>query len=560
MWALFALLFEGSVAHGAQLWGLGPMSNATVYGRNDFRFRYRAMNRLEPGFEDTNPRLHDYIEQFERLNVIFNKENTVIGAQIDQVGMYMNKYMLNDELMYSWNLYDDSIQTLYPGFLVVPEKVFVRQKMGALEVSAGDVYDTFGRGIALSIFKNTAIDLDTSIRGAKMIYEQGPVRFNLISGVSNRQQIARLNPNYGITANRPHQISGSQLMLYGLGPFSLGVHGVIASFVRFDEVGKLPSEQYFDDHDLTIGGADLEFSLLGGDWYIEHDVFRYVAEEIALEEPVLLGNTTYASVSYYPGRAVVLLEAKTAKDSERINAFISSELWELATPPTLEYERMITEDASAAVNSNDVKAARIRVDVAVKPAVFTPYVSVMALRDEDLEGLHFNDTPETVVHGVGGWQYAQNSKTFIINTGFRQDIRDDGSRPDQLIHLDGEYSTPLFGEEGLEINVSGWQFQWGENPSSHEDFFEMQNAFVWRHGEHWDFTVYQDWSNNLQISSRGNINENLYAAGEVAWKPTNQRTLRFLAGAYKAGIRCSGGQCRSLPGFEGVEFAYQQDF
>ena len=88
----------------------------------------------------------------------------------------------------------------------------------------------------------------------------------------------------------------------------------------------------------------------------------------------------------------------------------------------------------------------------------------------------------------------------------------------------------------------------------------MQNAFVWRHGEHWDFTVYQDWSNNLQISSRGNINENLYAAGEVAWKPNNQRTLRFLAGAYKAGIRCSGGQCRSLPGFEGIEFAYQQDF
>lgn len=554
------LALISSLSFGSQLWGTGPLSNSSISGRNDFRIRYRSMNRPEPGFESTYPRLHDYIEQFERFNMVLNKDDLVVGVQVDQVGMFLNKYMLNDEELYSWNLYDTTIRTHSPAILVVPEKAFIRYTFDDLELSAGDIYESFGRGIALSVFKNTAIDIDTSIRGAKAVLNKGQIKFNVLSGVSNRQQIARLNPNYDISANRPHQITGSQLMVYGLGPFNLGVHGVTASFVRFDEPNKLPSEQYFDESDLSIAGSDIEFSVLGGDWYFEGDVFRYTAEELTEEEPVLIGTTYYGSTSYYPGKAVVLLEGKMSHDSELINAFIASEQWELATPPTLEYERVITEDASAAVNSNDVKAVRLRVDIAAKPGYFTPYASMMVLRDEDLEGLHFNNTPETVFHGVMGWQLTPKNKTFIVNTGFRQDIRDDGSNPDQLIHLDGEYSTPLFGDEGLEINISSWKFDWGENESINEDFFEMQNAFVWRHGEMWDFTVYQDWSNNLQISSRGNINDNLYGAVEAKWKPDNTRSLRLLAGAYKAGIRCSGGQCRSLPGFEGIEFAYLQDF
>ena len=103
-----------------------------------------------------------------------------------------------------------------------------------------------------------------------------------------------------------------------------------------------------------------------------------------------------------------------------------------------------------------------------------------------------------------------------------------------------------------------WQFIWGDD--DHHDFFEMQNSYVWRHGEHWDFTLYQDWSNNLQLQSRGNLNDELYAAFEAKWKPDDLSYFAALFGAYKAGIRCSGGQCRNLPGFEGMEFVYNQRF
>ena len=111
---------------------------------------------------------------------------------------------------------------------------------------------------------------------------------------------------------------------------------------------------------------------------------------------------------------------------------------------------------------------------------------------------------------------------------------------------------------GIELNVSMWSFWWGDE--DHYDFLEMQNALVFRRGKYWDFTLYQDWSNNTQLTSKGNFTDELYGAFEVRYKPGPERMLRLLMGSYKAGIRCSGGQCRILPGFEGVEFAYKQNF
>jgi hypothetical protein len=54
------------------------------------------------------------------------------------------------------------------------------------------------------------------------------------------------------------------------------------------------------------------------------------------------------------------------------------------------------------------------------------------------------------------------------------------------------------------------------------------------------------------IQSEGNLDDNLYGAFEVQHQPSSNVTLKAFYGAYKAGIRCSGGQCRSLPGFEGA--------
>ena len=62
------------------------------------------------------------------------------------------------------------------------------------------------------------------------------------------------------------------------------------------------------------------------------------------------------------------------------------------------------------------------------------------------------------------------------------------------------------------------------------------------------------------MASTGNLGEDLYGAVELQWKPQPATTLKAFYGAYRAGIRCAGGQCRQLPGFNGAKVALTTTF
>ena len=540
------------------LYGLGDLASFSMSGRSDFRIRYRMSNRLEPNFEETHPRLHDYIEQIEKFNLLFDSSDTKIRLQFDEVSFMLNKYMLDGDLKYSWDLLDNTVNAPFEDLFWVLEKATIEKQIGRLQLGLGDVYASFGRGIALNVIQNTKVDIDTSIRGVRYQYSVSDWDWVGISGFTNKQQIQRFNPNMSINQDISHFVMGTEYKRYGLadGMASLGAHTVFASFG--ETLQGSPLLRLEEGFDSSVTGVDLELSgLLGMDWYLEGDLFRYYDSKMQGPDGPW-GHAIYGSASIYTDPAVFLVEAKHSKDTERINSYTFADQWEIATPPTLEYERVITEDSSAAVNSNDVTGARVRADIIVPNPNLKPYVAVSLLRDRDLAGLHFNKSPETIVHPVLGFKYTPSGSLIILNTGFRQDFRDEGNLHDRLFHLDGEFSKELPGDNGIELNISTWRFWWGDE--THHDFLEMQNALVWRRGEHWDFTIYQDWSNNTQLTSTGNFTRELYGAFETKYKPSRTDEFRFLVGAYKAGIRCSGGQCRILPGFKGAELAYRKDF
>ena len=561
----FLAEIESTTPQSNQLFGMGALSGGSPSSIWESRYRYRGSDRVEPNFEESHPNLHDYTEFVNRYYYKLNhpEENWSFSVQIDQASLGLNKYILDDELLRSWTLYDSTMFSPVSDFIIVPEKVSFSKTYQNSKWEFGDMGAVFGRGIALSIRSNKVVDVDTTLRGLKYTGNFGRAEVTMLSGLTNKQQISKYNPNLGISDDISHMVSGGQVMLYGLGMTQVGAHHMVASFGSQSDRDYPDILRYDAPISASVTGADIEIFGLGGiDWYFEGDVFQYMADALSDSGETPLGYTGYGSASMYPGSLVILVEGKISKDSERINRFTSIDNWEVATPPSLEYERMITEDSSATVNSNDVYGARIRIDYPVRPAVLTPYVSMAYLRDTDLEGLHFNEVPETIYHPITGVQYAENGKIVLMNAGYRIDQRDDSTThgQDRLAHLDAEISFPLFGEEGFEINTSGWKFWWGENPSEHNDFITVQNAFVWRRGEFWDLTWYQDYTTNTQLDSIGNITDEIYMAGEVTWKPSTDQTFRLLAGAYKAGIRCSGGQCRTLPGFNGVELAYSTNF
>ncbi len=557
-----ALFLTAGPAHAAiSLGGDGQRDWGTLSITERMAVRYYQGQGSLAGFEDDYPNLHDYVEEVNRLNLLYNRGKFAAGAQVDQVALFANRYYLDDELNHSIELCDPELGCIGSDAYVGLEKLYLRGNGKHLEVTVGDGYVSFGRGIALNLVRNTDIDLDTSLRGVRTVVRAGSWDFTGVSGLTNPQQVQQDNKNVGLRRDNMHMISGLRAERFGLGPFNLGLHGVVYGFARDQGEDGHFWDAYVQPVDAFVGGATVEgFGLLGFDVIAEFDWFEYRSEDFFGGEEPEPGYGAYFSASAYPGKAVVLVEAKHYVNTELINSFTGVDNYEVAVAPTLEYERVITEDSSAAVNSNDITGARVRVDYPIKPGVLMPYVSVAAMRDRELGGLHFNDAPETIIHPVAGVQWLGEHAHVIATAGTRADIRDDDSGADVAAHVDLDLQLPAGPLGTVELSSAFIRFSWGTNPMQQSDFTDVVNALALHATDKWTFILWQDFSDNPLIDSTGNIAENVYGAVEAQYKPSSSLTTSLFYGAYKAGIRCAGGQCRSLPGFEGLRFQLSGSF
>ena len=571
--ALAAALLWSAPSRGEELEGEGPLAGASAQLTTNFDLRFHKVPDRLPGFPDSN--VLNYTEQVLRNNLLVSKPGLVIGLQLDEAAFFGNEYYLDDVLTTERSLYEDGMPSPFDHALVRLEKAYVSKRWGTNELTVGDTYASFGRGIALNLIKNTGIDLDTSIRGARGSGRLGNVDITAVTGLTNPQDVSMFNPNRGITKDQGHMVSGAEVSVFGLGPATLSAHGAMYRFARVEDLHTNNLQRYAEDLDAVAAGGTLNLTGVGGvDLFVEGDVFDYRAPEMVGDEALdrLRGYAGYASAAVYPGKATVLFEGKHTKNTEVMNAFTGAEGWEIVAAPTLEYEMVITEDASATVNSNDVSAGRVRVDYAVVPRKFIPYVSFAGFRDREVGGEHFNAVPESIGHGIVGWQLFKGRWVFQVNTGYRRDQRDDPAfGADRMAHLDAELNIPLGESNALEFTLNGRRFWWGVNPLQQSDFLEMNNAVAYHLGQKWAFLVYQDFTNNPIITTQGNLTfippesygqerDSLYGALEVLVHPRPSSTLRLFYGAYKAGIRCAGGQCRTLPGFEGARVTWQSTF
>ncbi|MCB9745480.1 MAG: hypothetical protein H6741_28390 [Alphaproteobacteria bacterium] len=557
------LMFPGAAfaqSEGPQ----GVLGEASVSGSDSFKLRYYRSDRTLPGFPDDD-HVFDYFEAVNRINLLAVGEGWNAAVQADQLGIFWGKYYVDDQPYYDFTLHGDGVDFPAPMAYANVEKVWVSYQGEHVEVSVGDNYASFGRGMVFNTVKNTDIDIDTSIRGVQARVTAGMWDFTALTGLVNRQQIQLFNPNLQIRADKWHAVSGARLDRYGLGPANVGAHVVAYTFARSVPDAGTTLTRYEQPVDALVGGANVElFGVAGVDWYLEGNYFQHRSGDLFPDGEAEPGYATYASAALYPGILAILVEAKHTKNTERVNSLPSLDNYELAVGPTLEYERVITEDSSAAVNSNDISGARVQVDIAAKPGVLIPTVSLAAFRDRELGGLHFNRAPETILHPVVGVQYFGEGVHLLLNAGFRVDIRDEGPNgedlgSDRMAHGDVSLGFPL-GKMHGELDAYVQRFWWGENVNQQHDYTIATVALAAHVNHGVTAVLYSDFSNDPLIDSTGNITDSLYAAGELQWQPREGTTLKAFYGAYRAGIRCAGGQCRLLPGFEGARVEATVDF
>jgi len=552
LWVFLAV--SGAVA--ADLEGDGLFGDGQLAVSEDFEIRYWTSDRVLEGFED-RPRLFDYVEQVSRTNLLFSKDAVQVGLQFDEVMLFANRYYLDDVLQYERSIVPRDLLSPAPDQFLNLDKIFIKRKFGRKgTVQVGDHYASFGRGLALNLIKNTDIDIDTSLRGVQSTVRQGDWQFTAAVGLTNQQQVAQDNPNLDIRPNVNHLVAGGRLDLYDVGPGNWGLHGVVYQFAS-EDVTEDPLDAFSQDVDAVVVGATSELSGLGGlDWYVEGDWFHYTSGELLGTEEAEDGLALYGSTAAYLGAVTMFVEAKHYKNTEGVNAMTGPEGYELASGPTLEYERVITEDSAAAVNSNDISGVKVRFDW--MKGAWVPHLEVSVSRDRELGGLHFNESPETIVHPVLGADHFGQTFQLLVNGGYRIDVRDEHGT-DRLAHFDLAFDFPIGPLHG-ELTADYKQFWWGENANQQHDFQELSAAFGVKLSHDWTVLLYQDFTDNPLISSEGNLTETLYGAAELQWKPVSATTVKAFYGAYKAGIRCAGGQCRNLPGFEGARLSVSSTF
>lgn len=538
----------------------GVLSAASVSSTDDVKLRYYRADSTLPGFPEYE-HLFDYVELVNRLNMVAEAERWQAGAQADVLAILGGYYYLDDQRVDELALHGEGVEFPLPLAYANLEKLWFTGRFGeGNDIQVGDGYAAFGRGLALNLVRNTDIDVDSSLRGAQLGLARNRWDLKLLSGFTNPQQVLQENPNLSLRPDRLHLVNGARLNIYGAGPANLGAHVVTYTFARELDAGHSALARFEQPLDAVVGGASAEvLGLLGGDWFVEGDAYGYRSGELFRDGQAEPGYGVYGSAAFYPGKLSILFEGKRTVNTERVNAFSAAEGYEVASGPTLEYERVITEDSAAAVNSDDLWGGRVRVDVAARPGVVTPYVALAAFRDAELGGLHFNRSPETIVHPMVGVDWLGEDVHLLLNAGFRQDTRDEGAGgedygADRLAHGDISFGFPVGPLHG-ELDGSFQQFWWGENQNQQHDFTVVSLALAGHLPRDVTLVLYGDYSDDPLIDSVGNLSDAIYGAAEVQIQPVEGATIKAFYGAYRAGIRCAGGQCRKLPGFDGARLS-----
>lgn len=128
-------------------------------------------NALDASFPD-NMVDRDYLEELYTLEALFTKP--VIG---DRLRLGVRLLELQTSQM-------DKVKLGLANQRRLDDKVYAQLNWGKWDIWGGDVYETFGKGLALNLFENRDLYFDSGLRGGKFSYRSNTVRWKAIYGRS----------------------------------------------------------------------------------------------------------------------------------------------------------------------------------------------------------------------------------------------------------------------------------------------------------------------------------------------------------------------------------------
>jgi len=301
---------------------------------------------------------------------------------------------------------------------IYPAKMWATYSAPGVEVTAGDAYAQFGRGLTLSMRKVDELGIDTTIRGGKVQVTRDPFSVTAVAGFANPSRVDeatgrglwvthdlvagdQATPEYG-----SDRLVGIDIQAGRGLPVTLSTH--VVRFSRcapyhYDSTGNIQTDFATDPatvtfgtcnptdtnlwlsslnsvprglqaHDITMAGQSLEVpSLWGhGTLYVEAAVQQREANP-AIDTTAQLtgpnGNALYAALTFDVGSTSTTLEVKSNRNFYTVAASVGRQAPELAIVaytfvPPAESFNMLDAEGTGDFNAC-VEGGRLREDVNV---------------------------------------------------------------------------------------------------------------------------------------------------------------------------------------------------
>jgi hypothetical protein len=494
---------------------------------------------------------------------------------------------------------------------IYPAKLWLTYAAPGLEVTAGDSYAQFGRGLTLSMRKVDELGIDTTVRGAKVKFERDPFALTVVAGFANPSRVDEATgrslfvtsslapgdvrqPNFG-----SDRLVGLDLQT-GLGlPVTLSTH-----FVRFTrcapyhyeganidtDLASDPGTVTFGTcnttdtdtwlaslndtprglraHDITMAGQSLEVPSLGGHGklYIEAAV-QQRESDLPGQTTNLNGNALYATLTFDAGITNTTLEVKSNRNFYTVAASVGQHAPEFAIVaysflPPAESFNMLDAEGTGDFNAC-VEGGRLREDVSATKNLLLYGQGVVAYSQTeqpsgacDQSGHTIAPVPnpqveDIVYDGVGGFEAYFDEKLSHVfgSVGARDDTREDSVFQYREQHFEYSVAKYLGGPWSLEIQ--------GRHRHRKEQGFNLDtnaNPNWWYEGENYvALRMAPKWVFTQGFEYTTMVGQPLlYANGAVLYKFTSSSNVRVFVGEQRGAFRCASGICRFFPAFEGA--------
>ena len=491
---------------------------------------------------------------------------------------------------------------------IYPAKLWVTYALPALEVTAGDAYVQFGRGLTLSMRKIDELGIDTTVRGAKVQFQNDPFAVTAVAGFGNPSRVDEatgrsLFPTHDLVqGDRALAVFGSDRIVgldlqAGRGlPLTLSTHAV--HFTRCAPYGYDPGGNVVTDfsqspatvtfgtcdpgdterwlrqlgdvplalasNEITMVGQSLEAPDLWG-----HAKLYVEAAAQQRSSPVAAwnangeGNALYAALSYDQRPVVTTLEVKSNRNFHVVPASAdpgrAGEFSVVAYSflPPAETFNMIDTEGTGDFNAC-VDGGRLRADVNVSDNLMVYGQGIYAFtKSEQVNGgcdalgrtrasVPANQVQDRVWDGIAGleWYFHDKLSHAFAWAGARDDTRDDGAASYREQHV--EYSLSFYLGRAWSLEVQGRHRHRREADQNGDDWWtEGENYVALKMAPKWVLTQGFEYTTLTGQPP-------YYLNGAILYKFTSSSNVRLFVGQQRGAFRCASGVCRYFPPFEGA--------